>query len=224
MTNATGSRLRIYDTRLSDGSAYIEIWLEMPLDDAWMAAYRLLPHEGVPTAVELRIFPSTGERSAGRWMVDALGDNAAFPPTGVVASCVRAAKTGIARHLTPQDRRVLVEVWGSSKIRPEAGGVAVGPGVVTGGAAAMRRGPKGKGDVFYAAVARAYHQAIERGEQAPNRWVAYELQMSSKYAAELVAKARRKGLLTPASGPGRADGAMTDKARQILADETSDAG
>ena len=45
-----------------------DLWLEIPVGDGWIAAYRLNVAEGATTFSEFRVFPNEGDRAnPGEW-------------------------------------------------------------------------------------------------------------------------------------------------------------
>jgi hypothetical protein len=82
--------------------------------------------------------------------------------------------------------------------------------------APRRPGKKGRPDRYYAEVAAAYVQAIERGSRHPAQDVAARRNEKPQYIRSLLLVARDRGLLT-GHGRGRAGGALTPKAKAILA-------
>ncbi len=78
-----------------------------------------------------------------------------------------------------------------------------------------RTGPTGRSDRSYAALAKAYIETLDTGESTPVRALAEQLGLGEKTVRNHLFKARERGLLT-SLGRGRAGGALTPKAKEIL--------
>ena len=65
-------------------------WLEVPLDETWMTAYRIAMQNGSPVVAEVRIFPSEpGKRRApGEWRGSWKGMNADVTGRGVTCQAL----------------------------------------------------------------------------------------------------------------------------------------
>jgi hypothetical protein len=86
-----------------------ETWLEVPIEEAWLAAYRVVEQEGLPAVAELRIFPAEPDaaRPPGEWSAQALGEKAPVPRGGLTTRRLRTVQ--IAKHLALI--RELTEPW-----------------------------------------------------------------------------------------------------------------
>lgn len=225
--------------RLSDGSRALlrleparidrlvardaEVWVEEPLPDGWIAAFRILPApDGSPMIGEARVFPGHPRRGAGRWApeTDLAGDPRQYIPRGGLTSrLLRKVKVPGAvlfthrlmreyaegwAHLGVDAQRELFEPYGlESEPRPRSG-----PG----------RPPLS--DLEMARAVGAYVDALERGSRTPVPDVAAELGVSVDTARAHLGKARKRKppFLTPPP-PGRAGGRMTPECEAVLAED-----
>jgi hypothetical protein len=192
-----------------------ELWLEVPLGDEWLAAYRLAAGaDGRPVIAELRVFPAEEKRVPGRWSAERLGASAPIPAGGVTASLLRQVRPDsdvrerfsdiVAKHAKLPALTTDLDTAGLS-----AKSALAGP----------RRGPKGHSDLFYARVARDYVRLYDRGEANPTA----KLVRMKKYQGytpenlrDYVHRARTRGLLTKPPAPGKPGGALTEHAFAIL--------
>lgn len=78
-----------------------------------------------------------------------------------------------------------------------------------------RRGRAGRPDSDYALLAAEYVRQLESGERRPAHALADEFGGSASLWANRISEARKRGLLTETSR-GRAGGALTDKAVDLL--------
>jgi hypothetical protein len=195
-----------------------EVWVESPLGEEWVAAFRLFEQEGNLAIGELRIFPATDEkdRLPGRWPaeIEGLAATRVVPRGGLTARLVRTARfddvnTFIRSALDELRRRGFA-------LEPWKGVVAAAP------PAPKRAGRRGLPDVEYAKVAAAYVARI--GQRNPVEEVAREMHYSHQRIREMLRTARRRGLLTDPPRRGRAGGDLTDRARRLLREEGASDG
>jgi hypothetical protein len=194
-------------------------WLEAPLGDGWIAAYRLVLQDGHPVLGELRIFPDdprqrNARKLPGRWRGELDGVTARVPRGGLSARLLRQVRPGFhVRHLTAfldQLHRTRPELF-----TPGRGLASIGftrPGQRTG----PRRGRPSRPAIFYARLAAAYVASIERGSLHPVRDLARRFRLQPSQARDAVHQARRRGFLTGSGKQGALGGALTDQARQLL--------
>jgi hypothetical protein len=192
-----------------------DTWIEVPLGTAWVVAYRIVGDRGRPVVGEVRIFPAEpGRPAGGHWSGEILGTRAPVPPGGITARLLRGFRVRAylrvmaeliqqLRKEDPEDARV----YGWSPEPPE-------PRVGLGGSQS-RRGPKGRPDVFYADIARAYVQAIERESPGPVLAVAQARRLSPGKVRDMIRTARARHLLTEVL-PGIPGGILTPKAEALL--------
>ena len=85
-------------------------WLETRIDPDWIAAFRLLPQDGVLQIAELRIFPAERYRwrVAGEWSASLLGNKAPFPTGGLKMAILQKIRTGAPwRHSVTSQRAMI---------------------------------------------------------------------------------------------------------------------
>ena len=210
------------------------VWLEMPLDEHWMVAHRLVPQAGQPVVAEVRVFPREASRSKrGEWSARLLGVRALVPAGGLTARLHRRVKLGA--HLV---EGVKVMAWVAEEAdrrRQAAHGTRrrVGPAPFDadgwlgrlGFAAPPERRPirrsgkspgrPGRPPAAVARVARDYADAVNRKSRRPVADVAARRQLKSHTVRDMVRRARVLGLLSPAV-PGRAGGQLTPRGRALL--------
>jgi len=190
-----------------------EIWVEAELNDGWIAAYRLLPQEGVPVIGELRIFPKSprNARQPGLWDGALLGSDVTVPKGGLTARLLRRARVG-AHHRFGNKAVALFPESEISRVAP-----ASLPRVQQGRSARV----SGKGgrpklpDLVYARVAAAYERACMRGDDSPVRTAATAARLPLVRVRTMLHVARIRGLLTT-RGQGLVGGVLTPKARAVL--------
>jgi hypothetical protein len=193
-----------------------ETWLEVPLGDEWLAAYRLAAGaDGRPVVAELRVFPAEKKSAApGRWSVEQLGASAPVPAGGVTASLLRQVRpdSDLREHFRDiVEENVKLPVLTADL---DTAGLSTKSAL-----AGPRRGPKGHGALFYARVARDYARLCDRGEANPTAKLASMKKYHGHTPANLrdyVHRARARGLLTDPPAPGKPGGALTEKARRLL--------
>ena len=191
------------------------VWYETPIDDTWMAAYRLAPQAGHVVVAELRVFPIEPERprsstrGAGLWSAELLGDTARVPRDGLSARVLRKVRMG--EHSTKADEAL--EWWRRSGMLEGFSGLGdtrrrtrpTGP----------TRGRPGHPPLYYARLARTYAAAVARQSPRPTEEVAARHRLTVARARDLIHKARVRGFLTTTI-KGRLAGALTPKAKAVL--------
>jgi hypothetical protein len=200
-----------------------DTWIEVPLGSEWVVAYRIVRGDrGRPVVGEIRMFPAEPARpEAGRWSGEILGSRALVPAKGITGRQVKrlrvraylqvmAELVQALRNKDPEEARFLG--WGLEPTPAPA--TSPGPD-----GPRRRRGPKGRPDVFYAAVARDYVRAIQRGSPSPVRAVAQARHpLSASKIRDMIRTARARDLLTRVdSTKGIAGGGLTPKAEALLA-------
>lgn len=210
---------RLVGNRLVGGRLVREVWLKVPISDeeAWIAAYRLVPREGRPVVAEVRVFPAEkGRRKGGCWSVEDLGHEAPVPPGGVPSALLRDVK--IDQHLKeywPKIIRQIRRQYGDDAVFG-SGGMASRHGFTQVAEEVRRRtGRRGHDDLFYARFASGYIDQLARRSSTPTRDLAESLHYSQSYVRDVISRARKRGLLTQ-SPRGRPGGQLTEKALQVL--------
>src|SRR5215475_4292276 len=82
------------------GCLYVKsLWLEAPVGDSWLAAFRVLVQKGRPIIAEVRVFPDEkiNLRDKGEWSASMLGVDAKAPDGGITAPLIRDIRLGIVR-------------------------------------------------------------------------------------------------------------------------------
>src|SRR5688572_1200265 len=77
-------QVKVVGQKVVDVAKVEQVWLEVSLDDEWIAAYQVIPQQGQPVIGEVRVFPLESfkrqTRKAGEWIAGAaLGLRASVP-------------------------------------------------------------------------------------------------------------------------------------------------
>lgn len=218
---ADAQRLKLSAERIKDAReedlrqiGYVldnSIWIEQPLGQSWMLAFRVAYQRGGPVIAELRLFPHDTEhvkRPPGVWS-GILGDPSRVPPGGITARLLREVRTTAFRKVL----RELVARWDRQVMtaQPLPWAHPLKPA-----SAKPKRGRPGRSDVELAQVARAYSKAYVSG-QPPVPAVAKTFQLSRSQARDAIFRARAKGFLSPAAKQGTTGGLLTPSAKSLLA-------
>lgn len=206
-----------------------DVWLEVPVVGGWVAASRLAIQEGRLVIAEVRVFP--GEDTAlrrgsppkellhmagpGRWSGEVLGVQAEVPPGGLTASTLRTVRLG--EH--PRHVRAVVQ-WLAKQYGADAfksGGSLAALGLAPEGERPRPARQFGRGDLFYARLARDYGRLIERGSEQPVAAIATARGVAVARIRGWLHEARVRGLLTPGV-QGRSGGQLTARAERLLRD------
>ena len=195
-----------------------EAWVEVPLGDAWVAAYFLVLQQGRPVIAEVRIFPAEPQRpGAGQWSGHFLGVDASVPAGGVRSRLLRLP---LRTHQVWTDRFLasLRKRQGPDRFRDQRwlGDHEFVPTPRTRRSTRRARGRPSLPNRAYAVVARAYDAAIQRKSRSPVKDVAAALNESSLgRVRSLIFKARAKGYLTQTI-QGRSEGRLTALGKRVL--------
>lgn len=182
----------------------------MPVDESWMAAYRLGIQPGGIVITELRVFPreQTAARPPGLWSARTRGIDAIAPPGGITARLLRSVP--LAEHYQfDKEFHSLGRtraIWSPKKADSRSSPAKV---------PLRRRGPKGRPDEFYAKIARHYAEAVRSGTTRPVAETAKKLNLKEPQVRDFVHQARRRGLLSK-TRQGRVGGLLTEKAERLL--------
>jgi hypothetical protein len=139
-------------------------------------------------------------------------DGAMIGPTpegGMTAEVLRSVPLAKLRNMLlehPRAREMLSATYGSEHVAALE--------------AARRPGRAGRDDVFYAGWAAEY---VDAGSSKPNAKLAERHGLDVATIREFVHEARRRDLLTKGV-PGKAGGALTPKAKKLLAQQQSKGG
>jgi hypothetical protein len=214
LRRSDGSSARLYLTSPKDVSAYREhaVWVEAPMRDGWIAAFRILPDpEGSPAVAELRVFPDHPRRAPGQWapelpMVDTRQH---IPRGGLTSRLLREIKVPGAVLFTQRLMDEFAKGW--ADLGHDAMAELFEPHGLTD--EPRRRGRPPLSDLELARAARVYERAVKSGH--PIERVSTELGVSEDTARKRIWTARDRGLLTDAPA-GRPGGRLTPKARELL--------
>jgi hypothetical protein len=192
-----------------------EAWVEMPLDDKWMTAYRLIAADhGEPVVGEIRVFPreSLNGRPPGNWTAELLGVHASVPQGGIPGDLLRHVRLGVTKEFGPAFSR-----W--FKGAPRRGTAQRPRGKrsqsVPAATPPKRGRPTDRGDRFYAQLASDYMKALSGGNGNPVAVVARERSLEQAQVRDMVHQARKRGFLS-GTRRGRSGGHLTAKALDAL--------
>jgi hypothetical protein len=186
-------------------------WVELPFGDGWTAAYRITSQDGAPIVAEVRLYPAGSGYLPGQWGGALRGARAEAPRGGITAAMLRRLGVGAALRAASRAfeqmravRSELPAAW------PHAEAFVSDP--------PARRGPgrPGMPDHALAELARDYLAALGAGSRSPAIDVARRRRLSPARVRDLMFKARRRGILTPATMPGRHGGDLTARGRALL--------
>lgn len=188
------------------------IWVEIPLTEQWLAAFRLVNKAGVPVVAELRVFPAEPDphrertRPAGQWRGQ-YGGPEGVPRAGLTARQIHQIRSGtwkdVLRKVLPRDGEALASLKDFWPDLPQAHPQPV------------RRGRKGRPDAELAAIAAVYEKAY-LAKAPPVLAIAKRFRLSLSQARDVIHRARVRGILTPAEKQGSAGGFLTARAQALL--------
>lgn len=213
-----------------------DLWIEMPLpiDAAWIVAYRVVVQKTRAVVAEVRVFPSEPDipdREAGSWQGEWLGRQAQVPAGGLSTRALRSIRLGhdvrsldlvitqVKQNPDPRVRRLL------DPERGWLGAIGLTEAMTTDRprAAVAGRGRPALPRSEYAALAAAYVAALAGGRRQPVLDVANQFTLSVSCVRARIHTARRLGFLERGS-PGSAGGALTPAARRLLRQTTRKEG
>jgi hypothetical protein len=184
-----------------------EVWIEVDLGNAWTAAYRITPQDGVPVIAELRVFPRESvkppARRPGQWTDAALGMSATVPPGGLT--------TRLLRQLRGSDLRDGLAHF------PQVEGVVTPAGLNLrqAGFHTLKRPTRLKGRGWSEETLLQAAVFYAKGGQHPVKDLATVMHLRPSQARDLLQTARNKGFLTPGR-QGVRSRALTAKARERI--------
>jgi hypothetical protein len=184
-----------------------EAWVEASIGEDWIAAYRLVPKNGVPVIGELRVFPAEPHRPGpGRWSGEWLGVGASASSGGLTARLLRRVPTTphvrLVADLLRKWReemggdRALRRLWGDAPSLPDDARPQPHPTPTGTARATGKRGRKGRPKEEVARIAAAYSSAIAIGSRRPVRDVVQKLRLDSSQVRDVIYRARKLGFLT----------------------------
>jgi hypothetical protein len=175
-----------------------------PIEDYWDVHVEVRPQDGNPRVTGLRVAPNP---------------HLDEEPPPLTARTLRKINLGRTFELLRQHAMgAYDDPLGPKGRLTKQGFTGVKP------ARGSRPGRRGHDDRFYAWIAALYVRAIRSGSQTPVKDVAEadEVRLTIDHVRDLLGVARKKGLLTPAR-KGVAEGALTDRARELLGQPEGDA-
>jgi len=227
----SGSNLFFRSRVVGPGNVARDCWLEVPIDDGWIAAYRLVPQDGRPVLAELRIFHRDDDVEvfmsgrdqrltdveAGEWLAETKGFEAPVPPGGLTARMVKKVRPGDFIADATEVMRMMELNWNEALVHAD-GGILRRYGFTREAPRAKeRRGrPPAHDDSWYADLAQDYTRIIESGNaRSPVKQLAKERGYTPNSMSRLINRARDRGMLK-GSHPGKAGGQLTDLAVHLL--------
>lgn len=189
-------------------------WLEQPVGQRWMVAFRVADQGGQPIISEVRVFPyeRNARRPPGLWS-GTYGGAAHVPRGGITARLLR----DIRMKLFQTALQAIVAQWSRELAAIEV------PWVRPSSDAVSNRGRKGRPEIELARMAEVYQQAYGSGRY-PIRVIARKFRISPTQARDAILRARRVGLLSPAKKQGSVGGLLTTRARAVLKQRISHRG
>lgn len=190
------------------------IWLELEDElpgEQWKTAYRMMLKDGELVVAEVRVYPRDApgayvQTGAGEWS----GDVSSLPKGGLPQVRLRQVRIGEARKRIARE----IDSW-----RREAGSELdqqlTARGIPVEAFVPRRTRERQR---YLAEVARSYVMFVESGSRSPVVQLANELGVTRDRARDVLHDIRRAKLLT-SPRKGVAGGQLTEKARQILAEE-----
>ena len=196
-----------------------ELWVESPLDDRWVVAYRIAIQQGRAVISEVRVFPAEAlPRPPGRWSgAGWKGMDAPVPPRGLSTRLLRRVRLGHDVHSLP---RIIENVrrHDPGALKPDGWLGVLGITETT----RVERQPSGTGrgrpalpEHTYARLAAAYAVAVARGSAHPVQDVAARFRQPVPRMRSRIQTARRRGFLEPGV-QGNAGGQVTPDAKRLL--------
>lgn len=197
-----------------------EAWVEVPLADGWVAAYRVQVKSGRPVVSEVRVIPDEGDRTLhGEWS----HEPRSVPAEGVPGSALRKVRVGDAIRLFKDLERRWEMEFGSEMTERIFHRHGVRPRAEVG----RRPGRAGRSDEFYVRWAEAYIDLLAKGSRSPIKDLAAHppvkiegfgtSQQGDAQAAvrAIIQEARRRDLLSKPPR-GKAGGDLTQAGLELL--------
>jgi len=194
-----------------------EAWVEVPIEEHWIAAYRIVPKGDHPAVAEVRLFPDEPNRDAGHWSEQ---------PSSVPSSGVPGALLGRLRLRDALDK--FAELIDDADEKTDGyfnAQVLKRFGLDEGHRrASARPGRGGRDDLFYAIWAAAYVGLLQAGDRTPVRSLGEDPPVALEGASSplspntvrgILAEARARELLSEAPR-GRAGGELSTETTRLL--------
>lgn len=196
-----------------------ELWIESPLDEHWLVAYRIVIQRARAVVSEVRVFPNeSSPRQSGVWSGAWRGVGgktaASVPLGGVTTRLLRRVRLGHDVHSLPRIVERIVREYGRVPPGLVRCGVSVTP------AAGSPRTGSGRGRPAlpphtYARIAAAYAKAVARGSTRPVQELADRFEQPVARMRSRIQRARARGYLEPGV-QGQAGGRLTPLAKRLL--------
>jgi hypothetical protein len=198
-----------------------EAWVEVPIADGWVAAYRVQVRDRLPVITEVRVIPDQHRDSGmhGDWGHDV----DSVPVEGLPGSALRLLRVSDAIGLFEE----LEESWEQAFGAEMTERIFRRHGLRSAEPVGRRPGRAGRPDAFYARWAEAYVDRLAKGSRSPIKDLAADPpfqmegfasstdQQARATIRAILQEARRRGLLTRPPR-GRAGGRLTPKGIEVL--------
>ena len=208
-----------------------DIWIEVPLQQGWMTAFRISAEGRRPRVAEVRVFPREEEwksRPRGEWSALFKGCTAPAPRQGVTKRLLSKVPIHLLPRHLEEVRKMVSErssepspsttrAASSGKLAWTAEKILGIIGVREAEAATIKKSTRGRKpltDEFLAEVARDYVNGLKTGK--PTKTIAQTHGVSPACAGGWVSRARRRGFLEEGL-QGISGGRLTGKAKLVLA-------
>lgn len=193
-----------------------DVWLEQPIDDRWMAAYRIVTSGGKPRVAEVRIFPleDFATRPPGEWSGGWKGVEATAPRQGLTKEVLGRVRL---HEWTTQTRAILAwmeKKLGRQYVEPIMARFGLPLPVAVRATSGSRRGRPSLSDEFYARIAAEYVAALKAG-RPPVQAIAKQRRAPEPRVRGWIHRARYRGLLE-GRGQGTTVGELSEKAIFVL--------
>lgn len=197
------------------------IWIEAPLEDGWVAAYRLVIKKNQAVIAEARLFPKEKDprrerhRPAGGWSER----GGLVPPTGMPGTILKKLRLQDPISVLP----TAIENWEVRHGRPVANRVLRRFRMSTKTNLARRTvGRDQRTDAFVLGFAKAYAEKVDHRRGHPIKELAGERGYARDTVREIIREARERGFLTKPTDRGKAGGKLTPKAKRWTGPRSSE--
>lgn len=200
-----------------------ECWLELEIDDEWIAAYRIVPQEGGVVVAELRVFPldrgsDRKPSTPGLWSGEVLGIAASAPKGGLSARTLRRVKLNLHKKHAQEALNEIRKIVGDDFL--QAFGLPAMSAATKKRSKSERRGRRPLDESVLAEIAQRYVEATAAGSRSPVKHVAAQLGFTIGKVRSALHKARARGILSKTKW-GTAGGRLTRKGKKLLAQNAS---
>jgi hypothetical protein len=191
-------------------------WIHAPLDNDWLAWFRLESQDGFPVIAEVRVVPRDDSKTGTE--SEALNaTKVSAPPGGITTRHLRALRPGevmefisrtaqiagmLSKMELPEELSHLKAFADSMRARYHR-------------AARTKRKRERKPDAFFAELAQAYTSRLAAQSRRPVADLSEKFNMPAPRLRDAIHEARKRGLLAPVQ-QGRPGGMLTKKAVAVL--------